>query len=299
MLEKQAHVNDLSPELRQLLEKKIKDFGDSVRYKFNIGHPDPHPDNRGQTIWPAVWTLGPVTFQITDTYEKRPTAQKLKTVGLVKEIDPEKGHPISYNRIQVMGTTEGYYQLDLTDPEDVEKCMLLEIHPKHTGGMFFDKSKGEGVFQRIDELAMAKANKSNRAMRLAAQNVAADFSDAEVRDFISALGRDENRHLDILREEIEDLAERQPGLFSDEFSSGWKVRAVLKRALDKQIIVHHPVEDKITFTTTAETVAVLTRTEGDMKSVNQRLAEALQAQGDTGDKLYKRLEALVKAQKVA
>lgn len=299
MLQKQAHINDLSPELRTILEKKVADFGDSVRYRFNISHPDPHPDNRGKEVWPSVWTLGPVTFQITDPHEKRPTAQKLKTIGLVKTVDPEKGHPTDYRRIQVLGSREGYLQLDLTDPEGVEDCMILELHPKHTGGMFFDKSKGEGLFQRIDELAMAKANRSNRASRLAAQNVAADFSDQEVRDFISAIGRDENRPIDVLREEVEELAEKQPLLFTDEFTKGFKFRAVLKRALDKQIIVHHPVEDKISMTATGETVAVLTRTEGDTKSTNHRLADALQAQGDTGDKMFKRLEALVKAQKVA
>lgn len=299
MLEKQAHVNDLSPKLRKHLEQKIADFGDSVRYKFNISHPDPHPDNRGKEVWPALFTLGPVTFDITDKLEDRPNASKRKTIGLVKGIDPEKGHPVSYRRIQIEGTREGYLHLDLKDPDDIETCALLELHPKHTGGEFFDSSKGEGVFQRVDELALAKANKSNRAMRRAAANVAADFTDQEVRDFISALGRDENRQLEILREEVEDLAEKQPALFSDKFSSGWKVQAILKRALDKQIIVHHPAEDKITMVATGETVAVLTRTDGDVKSVNQRLQEALQAQGDTGDKMYHRLEALVKAQKVA
>jgi hypothetical protein len=300
MLEKQAHINDLSPKLRKKLEQRIQDFGDSVRYRFNISHPDPHPDNRGQVIWPSIWTLGPVTFQIMDSEEDRPTAQKLKTIGLVKTTDPEKGHPTDYRRIQVLGTREGYLQLDLTDPIGIEDCMLLELHPKHTGGLFFDKSKGEGVFQRIDELAAARANKSNRELRRAAMNVAADFSEKETRDFVSALGRDENRDIDILVEELAELSDKQPTLFTKEFNTGnWQWRATLKRALDKQILVHHPVEDKITMTATQETVAVLTRMESDTRSLNHRLADALQAQGEPGTKMVKRLEALVKAMVVA
>jgi hypothetical protein len=299
MLEKQAHINDLSPELRTKLEEKVKNFGDSVRYRFNISHPDPHPDNRGQQVWPGTWTLGPVVFQISDPYEKRPGVSKLKTIGLVTETDPDKGHPTAYRRIQVFGVHEGYKHLDLTDPLDFEECMVLELHPKHTGGMFHDKSKGEGVFSRIDELAQAKANRSNRAMRLAAQNVAAKFNEEEVRDFISAIGQDENRAPDVLREIVEDLAEKQPDLFTNEFNKGWKRRAVYKRALDKQIVVHHPVEDKVTMVATGEIVSILAREEGEIKSINQRLAEAIQMQGDMGEKMYNRLAALVKAQKVA
>jgi hypothetical protein len=300
MLEKQAHVNDLSPELRATLEKKINDWGDFVRYKFNISHPDPHPDNKGKLVWPAVFTLGPIRFQITDPYEKRPNVSKLKTVGLVKDIDPEKGHPTSYRRIQVKAPTEGWLQLDLRDPEDREKAMLLELHIKHSGGMFFDKTKGEGVFQRVDELAMAKANRSNRKTRLAAMTVVESFNEDEIRDFVSAMGNDENRPMEIMQEELAELAEKQPLVFTEQFNTGtWKWRAMLKRAFDKQLIVHHPVEDKVTFTSSQETVAVLTRSEGDTRSLNHRTADALQAQGDKGDKLYNRIAVLVKAQAVA
>lgn len=300
MLEKQAHINDLSPKLREIMEKKINDWGDFVRYKFNIDHADPHPENKGKRVWPAIFTLGPVTFQITDPYESRPGISKLKTIGLVKEIDPEKGHPIAYHRIEVKAPTEGFKQLDLRDPFEKEQCMLMELHPKHTGGMFFDKTKGEGVFQRIDELALAKANKTSRDLRRAAMNVAADFDEQEVRDFISALGNDESRPIEILQEELAELAEKQPVIFTDQFNTGnWEWRATLKRAFDKQIIVHHPVEDKVTFSSSGETIAVLTRVEGDTKSLNHRTADALQAQGDKGDKLFKRIGVLVKALVVA
>jgi hypothetical protein len=191
-------------------------------------------------------------------------------------------------------------QLDLTDPEDKEKCLLLELHPKHTGGMFFDKTKGQGVFQRIDEVALARANKSNRALRLAAMNVVDSFDEAEARAFVSALGNDENRDIDILNEELAELAEKQPQVFTKEFNTGnWFMRATLKRAFDKQIIVHHPVEDKVTFTSSQELIGILTRNEADTRTLNHRLAESLQAQGDKGEKLYKRIEVLVKAQKVS
>lgn len=300
MLEKQGPINDLSPKLREIMEQKINDFGDSVRYLFNISNDDPHPDNKGKKIWPSRFTLGPVTFAITDPHENRPNVSKLKRIGLVKDVDPEKGHPISYRRVQVMGPTEGYKHLDLTDPLEREECMLLELHIKHTGGMFFDKTKGQGVFQRIDEVALARANKSNRAMRLAAMNVVDSFDEAEARAFVSALGNDENRNIDILNEELAELAEKQPQVFTKEFNTGnWFMRATLKRAFDKQIIVHHPVEDKVTFSSSQELIGILTRNESDTRTLNHRLAESLQAQGDKGDKLYKRIEVLVKAQKVA
>lgn len=298
MLEKVAHVNDLSPKLREHLDKKLDGFGPIVRYQFSISHDDPHPDNRGQKLWPNIFTLGPVTWTIVDKFEDRPNVSKQKLIGLVKEIDPEKGHPTAYNRIQVEGINQGMKRLNLKDAASREIAAALELHPKHTGGMFEDKA-GQTLFLRIDELARAKASRSTRKERLDAMVVADGFKDDEVRDFVSAMGWDEYRPIDILREELEALADKTPALFTVEFNTGtWYWRATLKRAFDKQIIVHHPVENKVTFTQSGETVTILSRVEGESRPLNQQLAEALM-HGAKGETMYKRIKALVDAQKVA
>ena len=52
-LEPVAHYNNLSAKLREEIEAKLKGFGKSVRYKFEISKPNPDPakyNGDGRTV---------------------------------------------------------------------------------------------------------------------------------------------------------------------------------------------------------------------------------------------------------
>ena len=72
LLRQIAHFNDLSPKLRQELEEKVRGFGKTVRYKFDISKPNPDPSHyNGPIIYPQIHTLDPTRFSINDPYEDR------------------------------------------------------------------------------------------------------------------------------------------------------------------------------------------------------------------------------------
>ena len=88
MLEKVGKFNDLSPKLRSILEEKVKSFGKKVRFKFEIARQNPDPEKKnGAVIYPFLYTLDPIVFDIVDTNEDvkekgRETAQRVKKAGI-------------------------------------------------------------------------------------------------------------------------------------------------------------------------------------------------------------------------
>lgn len=300
MLEQVAHFNDLSPKLREKLEKKIASFGKSVIYKFNISRPDPHPDNRGKMIYPGLFTLGPVKFTITDKDEDRAGKSKQKTIALVKDNSlDDKGVPTAFNKVKVYDFQQGIVRLDLENkdntpiPENIEICAMMELHPKLNGGMF-QAITVLPVFNRTDELAEAKANRSTRKIKAEAMAAAQEFTDQEIRDFVCGMNWDETEDMDILREKVEALAENDAVAFTKTANSPtFHYKATVKRAFDKQVILFIPVENKIIWGSNQQAIAILDRMEGDEKNEVDRFADWL-ILAKNGEEIYKKLKALLK-----
>src|ERR1700759_4154501 len=103
MLEKIGQYNDLSPKLREKLQKRIESYGKEVVYNFDISQENPDPEKyNGKLIWPSLYTLDPIVFPINDKEETREGASKLKNVGLVKAVDKD-GKIENYDRIRIAG----------------------------------------------------------------------------------------------------------------------------------------------------------------------------------------------------
>lgn len=293
MLEQIAHFNDLSDGLRAKLEKEMESFGKKVRFKFNVSNPNPDPEKyNGPVIWPFLYTLDPMTFNITDKEEKRPGKSKSKQIGMVSQVD-EKGIPIKFNRVRVYGRHKGVLPFDLTNIEDQKHVMYMLLHPKLTGGMFSDPSKQQ-VFERIDDKKEALVSKERRNQKKLALNVASEMSTKELKEFASAMLWDENEDPDILRNMAEDLADNNPEMFNDLVASkSIEFRATVKRALDNQIIAYNPVEFKFMWVSNQQTITVLG--EGlDGKSEVERLAEWLMTGGKQSEDVYKKIKGLSK-----
>lgn len=259
MLEQVGLYNDLSDELRKKLEDRVVSFGDQVQYRFDISHPNPDPQKyNGETIWPSNYTLDPKTFMITDADEKRPNKSKIKRIGLVDKIDPEKGHPISFHKIMIRESQYGVLTLTLTNPEDFQKAMFIELHPKHVTGMFYDKNSPAKI-QRIDAYAEAKEKRDERSERRKALKIVDDMKETGVREFAAAMLWDHNADITILRDKMEEYAESQSAEFNKLMTGGKKLKyqALVKMALDRGDLVFEPLEYKFMWRS-GEVMAILT-----------------------------------------
>lgn len=293
MLQHVAHYNNLSPKLREEIEKLILSFGKTVRYKFNISNINPDPEKyNGPIIWPQMWTLDPITFRIVDPYEDRPGVSKSKQIGMVKDVDHE-GIPTSFHKLRVHRRHEGKIKFDLENVEDQMYVMFIELGPKLIGGKFLDKNSRQ-VIERIDEQKEAKEGRERRDKKRKAMGVATNMKPQEVKDFAAAMLWDEHEDMDVLRNKVEDMADQNPEMFNDAIENNTiEFKSTIKRALDRQIIAYNPSEYKFLWVANQSVITSL-GAGLDGKDEVSRFAEWCMTNGTKGDQVYKKIKDLVK-----
>lgn len=292
LLNQVAHYNELSKKLREELTAKIKSFGKTVRYKFDISKPNPDPAKyNGDTIWPNVYTLDPTRFNISDPYEEREGKSKSKLIALVEQVD-EKGLPNRFRKIRIHGRSKGILRLDIENDTDFNIAMYIELHPKLGGGRFQDKTKKQ-VISRVDEQAAAKAERELRSARKLAMDTAEKMTEEEVENFKDAMMW-ENEDATVLRNRIEALAETSPSMFNDLIGSKkLKYQAAIKKGIDGGILLHNPAEGKLMWQSTQQVIVVLGVGLGDKNDI-ERFAEWFMTAGKNADEAFKKLNSLNK-----
>lgn len=291
LLRKQGQFNDLSNELRSKIENKVRGFGKTVRYKFDIANNNPDPQKYGgAVIYPNIYTLDPATFFINDPYEKREGVSKSKRIGLIEGVDKD-GIPIKFKKIRVNGKFKGVLSLEIQEKEEhFEMAMLLEMHPKLSEGDFMDKGKRQLV-KRIDELSAANIAREERSARKKAMDIAERMSHKELIDFADAMLLDSTTDESVLRNEIEIIAESTPDFFNDLVNGETiKYQSLIKQALDKKIIEFNP--DSYSFNYASNKQPIITLSANGEKNEIQKLADWLQSKGKVEQEVYKKIKSL-------
>lgn len=303
MLEQEGIYNDLSPKLREALEKRIESFGNRVRYKFNLERDNPDPQKyNGAVIYPSLYNLHPVQWKITDTDESRANKQRLKTIGVIKSSEQNDKGKIEYRfeKVQIKDTEKGLKEFDLTDPVQADIVASLELHPKLDGGLFQNQQMVP-VFSRIDENKKALEERKERSERKKAMDIAEEMTDADIIEFADGMATDEwnsSQNPLVLRNKVEKLAETHPFMFNDKVKSKkMEVQATIKRAIDSRILAYNPAEGSIAWASTMQQIVALGMNVGTKTDV-ERFADWILEAGKKGDDAYKKLKSLVKKEVV-
>ncbi len=299
LLQTYGNVNDISPKLRKELEAKVASFGKKVRYKFDIGNVNPDPDKvNGAVLWPNNYTLDPTVFNIVDPYEDREGKSKSKRIGMV---DPDagtddRGNPKRYKKIKVSGREKGILQLELEDiPEHHDMAMFMELNPKLVGGQFQDKTK-HAMVTRIDEMALATKEKTDRTARKSAMDAAEAMSDKEIVNFADAMQWDSTEDILVLRNKVEEHAEKFPVDFNDlAGTKKMEYQSLVKQALDKGVIAYDPAGNKMSWSN-GQAITVLNKV--DNQTYIEQFAEFLIIGGTSAQEAYKKIKSLTKGKEV-
>lgn len=292
-LEKHHIYNDLSEKLRKELVEKVDGLGKIARFQFNISNPNPDPEKReGPTLWPMMYTLDPLIFNINDPYEKG--AQKSKKIGLVKETDGD-GKPTKFSRIQVFRRQRGVLELYLENEEDRYKAMYLLLHPKTGGGMFEDKTRN-AVVTLIDERKLAKEKTEARSLKVKAMSDAQGLSEEEVMKFAKAMTWDTTLDVGVLKSQIEDLAEYEPEYYmelrNEDGEKAIEYLSVIQDAVDKHVVEFDPSNYCYVWASNKHTIYSLPP--DGTKTEKEKFAVWLQNGDDKAKETYKRIKTLVK-----
>lgn len=288
MLKPILDYNNISPELRKRLTEDRKQAGKTVKYKFSIAHRNPDAANTGgEYLYPALYTLTPITFNIIDPGDSTP-----KLIGWTKSLDRshKDTEEVVFNRVQIPERFLGILTLDLTQIEHIEMFEYIQMHPKLEGGMFRDKNIAAMV-SRVDDLKEAKTKLAHRQQRSECLMVASRMTEPEIREFAAAMNWNELEDLDILRDRTTELADKDPDFFRkfvDDPRNEYK--AVLRRGLDANVISYIPMENKFTWTGNGNTIAMLDRSDGDKHFDN--MADWFMT-NKNGQDTYKKIKSLL------
>lgn len=288
MLQQIKQYNKLSPELRARLNKEREIVGNTVKYKFYIAkkNPDGQRLADGEYLYPATYTLSPVTYNVLDpgdsTYKLIGLATGIVTYGEIEEV--------TLGRVALPERFQGILSLDLKYMEHLAMFEFLQMHPKFEGGMFRDKNI-PAMFARVDDLKEAKTKLKQRELRSTALQFATRMQEKEVREFAAAMNWNELEDLDMLRDKLTELADKDPVFFQKFIDDPLlESKAVIRRALDANIIAWIPVENKFVWVSNGSTIAMLERGEGE--EYMDKMAHWFRAHKN-GDDVYKKMKQLL------
>lgn len=284
-----TRYNQLSPELRKDLQDKAAKLGRFIKYRFAIAKKNPDGERKtgGEYIYPISYTLSPVTFDIIDPYDRMK-----KRIGIVKNLKEFGSQDDQFKRLILREGWQGVYTLDMDKPDDQDFFAFLELHPKMEGGKFRDQNS-PALIKRIDVTAEASKSIKQRNVKVNAMFVAANFSDQEVRDFVSAMGWNEHEEPIIIRDKVMEIAENDPEFFVDFIDNKHiEFRAVITRAMDNNIIAFVPVENKFIWVSNNQPIAVLERAEGEQ--VLDRMCDWIMT-SKNGMDVFNRLKTMLSA----
>jgi hypothetical protein len=240
----------------QLSDKLIKSTmlkpGQSVTYRLHNIQRDAFDPNR--LAIPAVKGV-PLIDTIWDE-EKG----EFVDIAAVRSVDGQGNH--IFHEINFYSNMAGHMILTGGRAFDQEIHSYLSLCDYNASKPNRDNTK-EAIFELVDETATAEKESRTRNQRREALNAAADLSAEDVKTYASALGKDDSKAVSVLRNELEELADKDPGAFLDLISNKLAVvTATVNRAIKKGTILYNQEQSRFEWPN-KEVILVVARTGSD------------------------------------
>lgn len=273
-MKKTKLFNDVSPEL--LAKTRLKPGEQAVYRVYGI---TPHPMDPSKWAIPAAKNV-PVMDQIYD-----PIKQEYVDIAAVRAVSADGNH--TFHDIYFFGNQGGHLILVGGRAQDQEIHSYLQLCNYNASNPNRDESK-EIIFEQVDEAAKSVKESKQRNLKREALNAAADLSPEEVRNYCAALGQDDTRKVEILRNELEEFADNDPEGFLALLDNKQAVmKATLNRAINKGVIKFDSEQSKFTWPN-GEVILVVSRTTGG-DNVEELMAYC--ATNAKGEKVYQTIQS--------
>jgi hypothetical protein len=240
----------------QLSEKLIKETmlkpGQSVTYRLCKIEKDPFDPNR--LAIPAVKGV-----PVIDTIYDEEKGQYVD-IAAVRSVDGQGNH--LFHEINFYSNMAGHMILTGGRAYDQEIHSYLSICDYNASKPNRDETK-EAIFELVDETKTAEKESRTRNQRREALNAAADLSTEDVKTYAAALGKDDSKAVSVLRNELEEMADKDPAAFLDLMNNKLAVvTATVNRAIKKGVILFNQEQSRFEWPT-KEVILVVARTGSD------------------------------------
>jgi hypothetical protein len=207
-------------------------------------------------------------------------------IAAVKSSDAEGNH--TFHEILFTRANAGHLILVGGRAIDQEIHSYLSICNYNGSNPNRDTSK-EIIFEEVNEEAKAEVEQKKRNLRREALNAAADLGQDEVKNFAAALGKDDSRPVAVLRNELEELADKDPQAFLDLIGNKQAVmKATINRSLSKGIIIFNEEQSRWEWPNKEAILTVARGTEAVEELVSFCVSSA------KGEKVYQTIQSKAK-----
>lgn len=276
-----GEFNNISKQMRPELPKA----GTIVKYQFNIGNRD--FENPKKINYPPSFRI-PTIDRIYDSGKN-----EFVDIGVapVKAKDANGNETFRTKAFYLRGG-QGLLALTIGKIEDDEMYEFLELCNRNGSNEKRDTSVPV-LFTKIDNLKTAKENSRKRDVLTEALVFVKGMNEADMREFAAAKGWNEQEDYEILIDQVGEYARTFPKEFVDfQNDPAIKDKALIKYAITQNVIRHDVSTNKMHWSDTGATIAVLERQDG--KTYIDAFADWLRTGGKKGDDVMSGIRRRVK-----
>lgn len=235
-----------------LLEKTKLKKDEIVRYRIisTARHP-----LTGEFIIPSAVSI-PATDEIWDQ-----ELQEFVNIAAIDRISPDGS--VSFENIWFYGSDFGILTLagGSAKAQNLHSYLALSNYNASNPNR---NTQVEPFYELMDENAKSETERKTRNLKREALNIAADLSIDDVKTYIAALGKDDTRKVEVMRNELEMFADRFPKEFLELMDNKQAtLKAVINRALNKNIITFDVEQSRFSWANGEVIVTVSRSTQGD------------------------------------
>lgn len=290
-----SSLNKISKKVQDYLDQRALKPGETVKYRLLNGtkNIDPQRAKGDDLLFPSS-----IIIHLRDRI-KDPGANGDKggvvEIGAVESFDDKTKLPVFKKFILTPQKGDGgYFMLSGNNVIDIEMYDILELKNCNKSNPFRDASE-DILFERVDEAKESKVRSTKRNFLYDSLDAIRHWTPDEMRIAGAAHNLNANLSIDVIKDRLEEIAEKDPETFYKTIDSeDNKVKALIKLAADAQIIAFSAHENKWFYPGNGETVALLERREGSNEI--EQLKEFLKTSAN-GPAIEGQLQKLLKAQK--
>lgn len=282
---KDLDVNKVSDEVKKYITDRGLKPGQTVKYRLLNGTKNQDKEkNDGPVLYPSSVSI-PLTDKIWD-----PGHNALVTVGVIRDVDRDGN--ITYKKHFVYPVkNEGTFTLTGSNSDHIEIYEVLELISLNKTSPYRSE-KVHPLFERIDEVAESKAKSQRRNVLRDSLNAIANWDMDELRAAGAAYNIPIDLDKDVIRERLEDIAEKDPVTFYKTIDNEeTKTKGLINVAKQRGVISYNAHEHTWTMTGSGELIGALARTEGLDETT--QFAQLLMT-GANGAKIKKNIEKILK-----
>ncbi len=285
-----SNLNQVSEKVLNYLEEKKLKPGETVKYRWLNGTLNIDPNRRKGDDW--IYNSA-ITLTFRDRI-KDPGKGVPVEIGLVDSYDQNTKQYKFKHKVFTPYQDQGMFSIRENILDEHETYPLVELSNKNASNPFRDTSE-PALFERVDDVRESKAKSKKRNYLFDSLKAIRGWKDHEVIQVAAGHNQSTTLPVDILRNRLEEIAEKDPeGFYNSIESDDLFIRSIIKMAQEKELIRFNPVENKWSYTNSDETLALLDRREGVTET--EQFVEFLKNSAN-GPAIREKLQKDIKAKK--